>query len=424
MRICSYVTTNLAHAWRLWRNPPERAACRTPGLSATGISVRHMRLLHTSDWHIGRSLHGHSLLADQEHVLVGLADLIRAESVDVVLIAGDVYDRAIPTAAATAVLDTILTSLRATGAQLVITPGNHDSAIRLGYAAGLLAANGVHLRTSIDRLAEPVIIEDQDGPVGIYGIPYLEPDLAKHVLQAAQARGHTDVLRAAMDRILADRNNRGVTRAVVLAHAFVAGGIKGDSERDITVGGVEVVPADVFAGVDYVALGHLHRPQQITADMRYSGSPLAYSFTEAGYVKSVTLADLDADGLADVRLYELPCPRRLTTLTGTLQQLLDDPVHDEQVEDYVSARLTDPARPVDAMRRLRERFEHCVHLDWVPRTAATPDPRAYAERLSGRSDLDIVENFVGHVRRVPATDGEIQLLSAALAAGRIDQAAS
>jgi exonuclease SbcD len=382
-----------------------------------------MRLLHTSDWHIGRSLHGADLLADQERVLTGLADLIRAESVDVVLVAGDIYDRAIPPAAATAVLDSVLTTLRATGARLVITPGNHDSSIRLAYAAGLLAANGVHLRTSVPGLAEPVLIDDAHGTVGIYGIPYLEPDLAKNALGAPQARGHTDVLRAAMDQIRADRNRRGLSRTVVLAHTFVAGGARADSERDISVGGVEVVPADIFADVDYVALGHLHRAQEIAPGIRYSGSPLAYSFPEADQVKSVTLVDLDAEGLSGVAVHPLDRPRGLVTLTGTLDDLISDPRHEVHLVDYVSAQLLDTTRPVDAMRRLRARFSYCVHLDWAP-TGEHKSAGSYGERIAGRHDLAIVTDFVQHVRATPVTTAETELLSAALAAGRVAEHAS
>ncbi len=393
-------------------------------LSGAGVSVRVMRLLHTSDWHIGRSLHGADLLADQERVLTGLADLITAESVDVVLVAGDIYDRAIPPAAATAVLDSVLTALWSTGAQVIITPGNHDSSIRLAYAAGLLAANGVHLRTSVSSLAEPVLLQDAHGTVGIYGIPYLEPDLAKHALGMPQARGHTDVLSAAMDQIRADRDRRGLTRTVVLAHAFVAGGVRGDSERDISVGGVEVAPAEIFAGIDYVALGHLHRAQEIVPGVRYSGSPLPYSFAEADQVKSVTLVDFDAEGRAGVTVHELDRPRELVTLTGTVDELVNEPRYEAHVEDYVSAQLLDATRPVDAMRRLRARFSYCVHLDWAPIVDHIESTRSYGERIVGRSDLGIVTDFVQHVRATPVTTAETDLLSVALAAGRVAEGAS
>ena len=380
-----------------------------------------MRLLHTSDWHIGRSLHGADLLAEQEAVLGRLAEVVAAESVDVVVVAGDVYDRAVPSADATAVLDRVLVRLRAAGAAVVLTPGNHDSARRLGFASGLLAVSGVHVRTATASLDEPVLLRDQHGDVAVYGLPYLEPEVARCQLGVGTARSHEAVLREAMDRVRADLFLRPGARSVVLAHGFVGGGTSSDSERDISVGGVDLVPGSVFDGVDYVALGHLHRPQTLTPRLRYSGSPLAYSFGEAGQAKQAWLVDLDATGLADVRAVGLPAPRRLSALTGTLAELLDDPRHAAAEDDFVSARLTDPVRPLDPMRRLRGRFPHCVHLEWGGGAAAA-DGRSYQERLRGRSDLEVAAEFVAHVRGVAANPAERTLLGRALAAAGRDQA--
>jgi DNA repair protein SbcD/Mre11 len=374
-----------------------------------------MRLLHTSDWHIGRTLHGTNLLAEQERVLSGLAEVVTAERVDVVVVAGDVYDRAVPSADATAVLDRVLTRLRAAGAAVVLTPGNHDSARRLGFASGLLAVSGVHVRAAVPMLDEPVLVADGHGAVAIYGIPYLEPEVARGELGVPDARGSAAVLRVAMDRIRADLFLRPGVRSVVLAHAFVGGGVPSESERDICVGGVDLVPAEVFDDVDYVALGHLHRPQTLTPRLRYSGSPLAYSFGEAGQAKQVWLVDLDAAGLAGVRAVALPVPRELTVLTGTLAELLADPALSPVEEHFVSARLTDPERPVDPMRQLQVRFPHCVHLEWTGAGAAG-DGRSYTDRVRGRSDLQVTEEFVSHVRGTDATGGELDLLARALTA--------
>jgi exonuclease SbcD len=374
-----------------------------------------MRLLHTSDWHIGRTLHGTNLLGEQERVLGGLAEVVTAEGVDVVVVAGDVYDRAVPSADATAVLDRVLTRLRAAGAAVVLTPGNHDSARRLGFAAGLLAVSGVHVRAAVPTLDEPVLLADEHGEVAVYGIPYLEPEVARGELGVPDARGSAAVLRVAMDRIRADLFLRPGARSVVLAHAFVGGGVPSESERDICVGGVDLVPAEVFDGVDYVALGHLHRPQTLSPRLRYSGSPLAYSFGEAGQAKQVWLVDLDAGGPAGVRAVPLPVPRELTVLTGTLAELLADPALSAVEEHFVSARLTDPERPVDPMRRLQVRFPHCVHLEWTGAGAAG-DGRSYTDRVRGRSDLQVTEEFVSHVRGTDATAGELALLGRALTA--------
>jgi exonuclease SbcD len=381
-----------------------------------------MRLLHTSDWHLGRSLHGTDLLVEQEAVLSGLAEVVAAEGVDAVLVAGDVYDRAVPSADATAVLDRVLTRLRAAGAAVVLTPGNHDSARRLGFASGLLAVSGVHVRAATPVLDEPVLLADEHGDVAVYGLPYLEPDIARHELGLTEGRSHEAVLGAAMDRVRADLFLRPGTRSVVLAHAFVGGGLPSESERDICVGGVDLVPASVFDGVDYVALGHLHRPQTLSPRVRYSGSPLAYSFGEAGHDKQAWLIDLDADGLAEVRALPLPAPRRLSVLTGELGTLLTDPAHTAVEDHFVSVRLTDPVRPVDPMRKLQARFPHCVHLEWAG-SGAVADGRSYQERLAGRTDLQVAGEFVRHVRGQAATEAERELLGRALLTAGREEAA-
>jgi exonuclease SbcD len=381
-----------------------------------------MRLLHTSDWHIGRTLHGTDLLAEQEAVLDGLAAVVAAEGVDVVVVAGDVYDRAVPSADATGVLDRVIGRLLATGARVVLTPGNHDSARRLGTFSGLLSAAGLHVRAVTRRLDEPVLLADEHGEVAVYGIPYLEPEVARHELGVPEARGHEAVLREAMDRVRADLFLRPGARSVVLAHAFVGGGVASDSERDICVGGVDLVPAQVFDGVDYVALGHLHRPQTLSPRIRYSGSPLAYSFGEAGQQKQAWLVDLDATGLAAVRPVPLPTPRQLSVLTGTLEELLADPVFEAAEQHFVSARLTDPARPADPMRRLQTRFPFCVHLDWTG-VGSAAEGGSYQERMRGRSALDVAGEFVSHVRGVPASAAERELLARALGAADREESA-
>jgi exonuclease SbcD len=387
-----------------------------------------MRLLHTSDWHIGRSLHGADLLREQEEVLSGLVDVVVAESVDVVAVAGDVYDRAVPSADATGVLDRVVGRLLRAGAAVVLTPGNHDSARRLGTFSGLLSAAGLHVRATTAGLDEPVLLRDEHGEVAVYGLPYLEPEIARHELgsggrEASIARSHEAVLTEAMERVRRDLFLRPGARSVVLAHAFVGGGVPSDSERDICVGGVDLVPAPVFDGVDYVALGHLHRPQTITPRLRYSGSPMAYSFGEAGQEKQVWLVDLDATGLAGVRALALPTPRPLTVLSGTLDELLADPAHTSVEEHFVSARLTDDVRPSDPMRQLQARFPHCVHLEWTG-GAGGGDGRSYQERLRGRSDLEVAGEFVIHVRNgVGVSDAERDLLVRALGAAAREELA-
>ncbi|MFI7668158.1 exonuclease SbcCD subunit D [Nocardia sp. NPDC049526] len=372
-----------------------------------------MRMLHTSDWHIGRTFHGVDLLADQAAALAAIAELVAAQSVDVVVLPGDVYDRSIPSADAIAVCIQGFEAIRAAGAQIVVTSGNHDSPTRLGAGASFAAAGGLHLRTTVAAADQPVLLSDEHGAIAFYGIPYLEPEITRAELGVPQARSHADILDAAMRRIRADIGERPGTRTVVLAHAFVVGGEATGSERSISVGGVETVPLSAFDGIDYVALGHLHSPQTLSESVRYSGSPLPYSFAETSHRKAVWLVDLDATGLRSVQRRDLPLVRGLSRLTGTLDELLSDTAYSEAEEHYVSATLTDYARPVDAMRKLRERFPHAVHVEWS-RPEGNPELR-YRERVHGRRDTEVAQSFLTDVRGEP-TPGEMAWLEQALAA--------
>ncbi|WP_278263174.1 exonuclease SbcCD subunit D [Nocardia sp. AG03] len=372
-----------------------------------------MRILHTSDWHIGRTFHGVDLLADQARVLAAVADLVAAEAVDVVVVPGDIYDRSIPSADAISVCNRGFEAIRAAGATIIATSGNHDSPARLGAGASFAAAGGLHLCTRVADADRPVLLADTHGEVAFYGIPYLEPEITRVELGVPQARSHAEILAAAMARINADRAARPGVRSVVLAHAFVVGGEATGSERSISVGGVETVPMSAFDGVDYVALGHLHSPQTLAESVRYSGSPLPYSFGENSHRKAVWIVDLDARGLADVRRHDLPLVRGLSKLTGTLDALLTAAEFAAAEDHYVSATLTDSKRPVDPMRQLRERFPHAVHVEWE-RPEGNPELR-YRERVHGRRDTEVAASFLTDVRGTPS-EGEMAWVERALAA--------
>ncbi len=370
-----------------------------------------MRLLHTSDWHLGRSLHRADLGAAQEAFVDHLVEVVRSERVDVVAVAGDVFDRAIPPLSAVALYESALLRLRDAGARVVVSSGNHDSAARLGVNSALIDAAGVHVRTRVGALAEPVVVEDTHGPVACYAIPYLEPQTVHDELGTAAT--HVAVLSAATALAAADLAARG-GRGVVIAHGWVTGGEVCDSERDITVGGLGSVPAALFAGFSYGALGHLHRPQQVGESLRYSGSPLPYSFSEAGQVKGSWLVELDAVGAARVEQVPAPVFRDLVTLRGPLAALLAGPPSDA----FVAAVLTDPVPPIGAMELLRRRFPHVLVLRHEP-VGAAEDDRSYAIRVAGRSDAEVAADFVDHVRGTEASIGERALLGDALDAVRL-----
>ncbi len=370
-----------------------------------------MRILHTSDWHLGRSFHGEDLLAAQRAYVDHLIDTVEVERVDLVVVSGDVYDRALPPVDAVELADDAFTRLAASRARIVIISGNHDSARRLGFSSRLVDAAGVHLRTDAGRTDEPIMLEDGHGPVAVYAIPYLEPDVLKHAWDLPK-RSHHAALSEAMRRIRADLAGRpSGTRSVVLAHAFVAGGLPSESERDIAVGGVSVVPLELFDGISYTALGHLHGRATLSASVRYSGSPLAYSFSEAGHVKGSWLVDLDAQGLADARFVEAPVARSLACLEGTIEHLLTEPRYTAHEQSWVQATLTDLVRPAQAMDRLRTRFPHALALRFAP--AGCPEPAA-RPTTSGKSAHQITLDFVAHVRGTPAGTEESDLLQRAL----------
>ncbi|MEY2246625.1 exonuclease SbcCD subunit D [Streptomyces sp. BF23-18] len=380
-----------------------------------------MRLLHTSDWHLGRAFHRVNMLDAQSRFIGHLVTTAREREVDAVVVSGDVYDRAVPPLAAVQLFDDALHRLADLGVPTVMISGNHDSARRLGVGAGLIGRAGVHLRTDPAGCGTPVVLADAHGDVAFYGLPYLEPALVKDEFGVEKA-GHETVLAAAMDRVRADLAGRApCTRSVVLAHAFVTGGEASDSERDITVGGVASVPAGVFDGVDYTALGHLHGSQAITERVRYSGSPLPYSFSEADHRKSMWLVDLGPDGSLAAERIDCPVPRPLARLRGRLEDLLADQALDRHTGAWVEATLTDPVRPADPMARLAGRFPHTLSLVFDPERSPQDPGVSYARRIAGRSEEQIAEDFVAHVRGVGPDAREQAVLQDAFDAVRADE---
>ncbi len=386
-----------------------------------------MRILHTSDWHLGRSFHREGLLDAQAGFVDHLLETVAAEDVDLVVVSGDVYDRALPPVDAVELADETFARLASSRATVVVTSGNHDSQIRLGFNARLADAAGIHLRTRWQDVGTPVLLEDAHGPVAVHGLPYLEPD-AVRTHWDLPARTHEAALGAAMARVRADLDARPGVRSVVLAHAFVAGdpdaaaSMASDSERDISVGGLQVVPASLFSGVDYAALGHLHGRQTLSDTVRYSGSPLAYSFSEAGHAKGSWLVELGAQGVERTDFVAAPVPRPLATLRGRLDDLLTDPRHAPTEDAWVQVTLTDPQRPSHAMDRLRTRFPHVLILAFDPEGGARPRGPVMPH-VDGRSDLDVALGFVAEVRSLEATTEETLLLQLACESCRISDEA-
>jgi exonuclease SbcD len=401
------------------------------------------RFLHTADWHLGRAFHGEDLLREQAAFVDFVVEAAREAQVDGILLAGDLYDRALPPVDAVRLASEALFRLSEV-APVVVISGNHDSAARLGFGAELLARARVHVATDPLAIGTPVSV----GGALVYPLPYLEPDLVREPL-GVEERSHAAVTTAAMARVRADVARRGAagtgsgdgaTPVVVMAHAFVAGAAGSESERDLAVGGAAHVPPGTFAGIDYVALGHLHGPQVVGGGAgRYAGSPLAFSFSEATQRKSVAIVEVAASagargaagdagadgrgpGAARVELLPVPVPRPLATLRGTLDELLADPRLRDREGAWVQATLTDPVRPSDAMERLRARFPHAVVLAFDPQGDTVGAPGDSYQRLRGLDDDELLRRFVADVRGSDADDDELSLLRDALTARRVAEA--
>jgi len=387
-----------------------------------------MRLLHTSDWHVGRTFHGYPTIEAISAVLGAIPTIVTENKVDVVIVAGDVYDVTNPSADAVEALQKALVAILESGAKVVVTSGNHDSAVRLGFAAPFTRASGLHFVTGASAVGTPITIADAHGDVDLYGIPYLQPELVRHLPWiASDARTQNEVMSAAMTVIRDAVTQRSSTanRSVVIAHTFVAGAetASSDSERAITksplvAGGVDAVPVSVFDGVDYVALGHIHGRAELAHHVRYSGAALHYSFSEATKPRGGWLVDLGPGGVDTVDWVDLPIPRPLQEIRGTLDDLLTNTQWSPFTDHYVRAVYTDKNKQLEPMKRLRARFEFCAEVVHEPSERVADSGQTYAERVKGKSDREVAESFLVDVRNGDGPSEAEETLLAEVITGR------
>lgn len=356
-----------------------------------------MRILHTSDLHFGRLFHGVHLTDDQAWWTQELLRFVAESKIDAILIAGDVYDRAVPPPEAVALLDELLSRLAVElSVPVVAIAGNHDSPQRLGFGSRLMRARGVHVFGDMAPTPGKVRLGEPSDPLDIFVSPYAEPATARELTGDVELLDHDGVLARATS--LAREARSAEVPAIFMAHAFVAGGSECESERPLAVGGTSSVAATHFAGFDYVALGHLHRPQSVgSPSVRYAGSPLKYSFSEASHQKSVTVVETRPGQEPGIESVSLGARHDVRVLKGSLAEILEGPKSGESAEDYVSVALTDKGAILDAMVRIREVWPNCLHLD---RSAFLGDPTGElraAEDHQQRSDLDLFEEFFAEV---------------------------
>lgn len=331
-----------------------------------------MRFLHTADWHLGRQFHNFSLIEDQRHVLDQLVALARDAEVEAFVIAGDVFDRAVPAPDAVGLLSECLEEL-VLGLRIpvIMIAGNHDSPRRLGFASSLLARAGLHVYGRYEGAPRAIVLEDRHGPVHFCALPYAEPAMVRSASNEPGLSGHADAMqwltRGAKAAI------PGGERSVCVAHCFVAGGSESESERPLSVGGAAAVPARCFDGFSYTALGHLHRPQAMGERLHYSGSLLKYSFSEIPHRKSANIVEIGASGGPSVERIALRPLRDLRLVEGTLAQLLQGPAIDENAEDFLLVRLADTGALLDPMSRLREIYPNVLHIERPALEGGGPD---------------------------------------------------
>lgn len=350
-----------------------------------------MKFLHTSDWHLGRQFHNVSLLEDQRYVLKQLIDYLKNNAVDAVIVAGDVYDRSVPPTVAIELLDEVVSSICTDlNIPMIMIPGNHDGAKRLGFAAKQMKGAGLHIISDFEQMMTPVVLKsDQAGDVAFYGMPYNDPEQVRHHYQNSVTT-HDEAHQFLCECIKAQRDTS--QRHVLISHCFVDGAMESDSERPLSIGGSDRVNHEHFADFDYVALGHLHQPQKKGEEhIRYSGSLMKYSFSEQHQKKGMTLVELNDAGFVAAEHIPLSAPHDMRIIEGELDQLLEQGKTDPSAHDYLLVRLHDKHAILDPMEKLRKVYPNVLHLE-KPGMLIGVDQEMGRARLA-RGELDMFRDF-------------------------------
>ena len=350
-----------------------------------------MKFIHLSDLHLGKRVNECSMLEDQRYILGEILRIVDREAPDAVLIAGDVYDKSVPSAEAVALLDDFLVRLAGRDLQVLLISGNHDSPERLAFGGRLMAERGVHIAPVYDGRVAPVTLTDEYGPVRVYLLPFVKPSHVRRCFPDREVDTYTDALAAAIGAMEVDP----ALRNVLVTHQFVTGAARCDSE-EVSVGGTDNVDVSVFAPFDYVALGHLHGPQTVGREtVRYCGTPLKYSFSEAGQHKSVTVVELGEKGTTAVRTVPLVPLRDLVELRGTYEEVTFRGFYEGTgwQRDYVHITLTDEEDVPNAVGKLRVIYPNLMKLDYDNQRTRAGISLEGAEEVARRSPLELLEEF-------------------------------
>ncbi len=369
-----------------------------------------MRILHTSDWHLGRIFHGVHLTDDQAHLLDRFVELVNDARPDVILIAGDIYDRSVPPTDAVDLLDDVLSRILLDyKVPVILIAGNHDSPERLGFGTRLLARQGLYVISEVSKDLTPVAIPDAGGPVYFCPLPYAEPPVVRERLAVPDAPNQQQALQSMINHVV--RQIPSDKRKVGLAHAYVAGGAESESERPLSIGGSSQVNTTCFQPFHYTALGHLHQPQNAGgASIRYAGSLMKYSFSEATHRKSVTMVEMNDTGKITQEEITLTPRRDVRRLEGNLTDILSGPQSGESKEDYIMVTLKDPGAVYDAIGKLRTVYPNVLHIE-RPHMTNTGELSGPSGDHRGRSETDLFSDFFAQITGEPLSRQQTELVA-------------
>ena len=367
-----------------------------------------MKILHLSDLHIGKRVNEFSMLEDQKYILERIIDIIDSEKPEAVIIAGDIYDKSVPSAEAVQMLDDFLYELVCRKLQVFIISGNHDSAERLSFGSRLMDNSGVHISPVYKGEVVPVSLNDEYGKIDIFMLPFIKPASVRRYFDDEEIESYTDAVRVAVSNMDIDDRNRNI----LVTHQFVTGAVRSESE-DISVGGADNVDVLVFEPFDYVALGHLHGPQSVEREsVRYCGTPLKYSFSEKDHIKSVTVAELFEKGNIDIKTIPLIPKHDMREIKGTYLELTAKSNYENtKTDDYLKIILTDEEDIPDAMAKLRVIYPNIMKLEYDNTRTRSMTHIESAEGIERKSPVELFGELYERQNGQPMSDEQMKFSS-------------
>jgi len=368
-----------------------------------------MKLIHLSDLHLGKRLNEYPLIADQEFILTKIINIIDDQNPDGVIIAGDIYDKSVPSAEAVELFDDFLVRLAGRGLKVFVISGNHDSAERIAFGGRLMDKSGIYMSPVYNGLVEPIVLSDEFGEVNVYMLPFVKPANVRRFFPDAEISSYTDAVSVAIKAMPADYSKRNI----LITHQFVTGALRSESE-DISVGGTDNVDSCVFAGFDYVALGHLHKSQKCSSEyIRYSGTPLKYSFSEANDKKSVTVVNLNAKGDIGLDFIPLIPKRDMVEIKGSYEELTLKSFWENTSynEDYMHITLTDEEDIPEVLTKLRVIYKNIMKLDYDNKRTRTMNEINGAEEVKQKTPAQNFSEFYELQNGQPLSDEQSAFLA-------------